>query len=172
MRRAIAAILVVVTASAPILAGSKRDLDEKNGFRDVTFEDELSKYPTMTPSQESGENHFYKREDDVLSFGGIELTSISYVFYKDRLAKVLLMSKGISACAQLRSIMESAYGAPFKPNRFMDDYWWIGKRVTLRVKINEVAHDCHALFISNALSDREEADKKQAAEDAKKDLLK
>lgn len=100
-----AVLLCFVAGTLPVLALSEglKALDEKNGFRDLTFGAAIEGIEGMKLIEDGGANKYYSRSEDELSLGGAELTGITYGFYKGKLASVILEAKGICAPRHCRA---------------------------------------------------------------------
>jgi hypothetical protein len=150
----------------PVKMGSLAYLDARNGFRDVTFGDAITKYPDMVKDSTSGALTCYRRPTDDLVVGEGTLASIHYCFYKARLSHVLLKATDHSNTKAVLQTLQHAYGAGIQPNPYMENYVWMGDKVWLSYHGNAVVPQAAILFTSQPLRAEQEADEQHTAKKA------
>jgi len=145
---------------APMLLAGATALDEKNGFRDLTFGDEIDSVDGLTPVEgEGADSTWYVRERDSMSIGTASLASIRYNFYKGQLAVVQLTAAG-SDCDALQETLRDSYGKGSKTSKLVPRSWWIGSLVSMSYE--KTGETCEVYFLSKPIGDQKDADLKQA----------
>jgi len=89
---------------------SFRGISWGGDFKTVASEMELIK--------DDGDSKSYKRKNEKLLIDKIELTSITYIFYKDRFFAVMIFCKGGSNAEQLISIFDKKYGVGAQGDKY------------------------------------------------------
>ncbi len=156
----IAAVLLLSLMVAPMLLADAAALDEKNGFRDLTFGADVDSVAGLSPVEGEGEDStWYVRDSDSKTVGSATLTSIRYNFYKGQLAVIQLKAAGLD-CGGLLDTLRDSYGRGTKTNRLVTRSWWIGKLVSMSYE--KIAENCEVYILSNPIGDLKDADRKQA----------
>src|SRR5881628_3314093 len=88
-------------------------LDEQNGFRGAKFGTPLMQFKNLRLI-EDGYWKFFRRTDEVLSFGGGDLLEVGYGFYKDELGAVILKA-ATANCDSVFEALRASYGQPKQP---------------------------------------------------------
>jgi hypothetical protein len=141
--------------------GSLAYLDFKNGFRDLKFGD--SPTNDMVLKEDGGDSKYYFRPRDELTIGRAHMDRLVYGFYKNRLAAVLINTKGLWNSRALLDVLRQAYGYGSQPNEFMQRYTWRSARVIISYDGNSITRDASVWFFSIPLTDEEKADKEREA---------
>ena len=142
----LAAALTVHSAAA---GGSIKDLDKKNGFRDVALTqrcDEIEGLKGNTAAVKAavkaglgadkkddpflGMLH-YARPADSLRVGAADLLGVSYTCYAEQLMSVSLLAYGKANAEPLRAALEEAFGEATAPDPDNGRFVWAGKKVVL-----------------------------------------
>ena len=156
----IAAVAVLSFIVGPALAAGSEALDEKNGFRDLTFGVEIDSVSGMAPVEgEGADSTWYVRDSDSMSVGSATLTSIRYNFYKGQLAVVQLTGAG-SDCDALQEALRDSYGKGSKTSKLVKRSWWIGSLVSMSYE--KSGETCEVYILSKPIGDQKDADVKQA----------
>jgi len=158
-------LLVAITS----LGQNKKKLDEKNGFRDDIFGTPIESYKNLVEVDKTkdGFEILYKKTDENLSLGNVELLSITYTFYKGKLDAILLTTKGYTNSRGILDILISNYGNGYQSNRYIEDYFWFGKKVVMSYSENSLTNDA-TVFIATKENDKEkENDKKESIKKVK-----
>lgn len=147
-------------ASGAAQSGSRAALDQRNGFRDLTFGQSLpdSGFREVVVLDDAG-NVLYSRPSDSLRIGEADLTSISYNFYRGKLSSVHLAFSDYQEFFRLGEVFLKAYGQPdpFEPG--IDRYFWRGEIVTLFLMWRPAEGDGFALMKSLPLERQEALDR-------------
>ena len=129
--------------SPEAVRGTLAYLDVRYGFRDLNFEQDISKCQGMSLST----NHFsnaidddysegpdvkiYIRDSDELKIGNASLIGIKYVFYKNKLMAVHLEARSSEANEALKTAFENLYGEGKGSHVEHSDHFatqWLGRR--------------------------------------------
>ena len=143
-----AALMLTTTA----LAGSIKDLDKRNGFRDLTLGATCSEIQGFTSTGVPGQALVsYGRGSDVLQVGEAQLQSISYTCYQDQLSQVRIMLVGeVNQQAMLDALVE-AYGPPSSDESEGAVQIWTSKKVLLEAFTAPQSDTLVVLMSSQAL---------------------
>jgi hypothetical protein len=107
--------------------GSVYYLDSKNGFRDLKFGSTPTK--DMELARVDGDERIYQRPKDSLEIGDGKCKQILYVFYKNRLHTVQIVTGGRNNSRAVRDALYAAYGKPTLPSEYGGRDRWIGGKV-------------------------------------------
>ena len=140
--------------------------NEKYSFRDLAFETSIDSISGMTLIEDGGNTKFYVRESDTLKIGENKLESIHYGFYKGKLSSIIIKTTGYTNSRGVLDVLNENYGTPYRPNQFMDDYDWFGKKLTIMYDENSATNNASIYFFSKPMADLEKADKKQSAKNS------
>lgn len=110
-------------------------IDEKNGFREVRFGQDLSSLPDLVamPGRDYVAIKDYQKKPDkeMLQVGNAEIKDITYGFYKNKLVRVSLTVLGENT-DKLLNAATGLYGAPMLDKQVAAPgrtYWWVGEKV-------------------------------------------
>jgi hypothetical protein len=158
--RIAAAVLLSIVLGPMLAAGSTEALDEKNGFRDMTFGTDVDSVSGLTAVEgEGADSVWYVREGDSMNVGSATLTSVRYNFYKGQFAVAQLAASG-DECDALQETLREDYGKGSKSSKLVKRSWWIGKQVSMSYE--KTADTCEVYILSKAIGDQKDADMKQA----------
>lgn len=71
----------------------------------------------------AGQRYIQKKGDE-LKIGGATLESIEYGFWQGKLSDVIIKFKGYANFSALKDATFEKFGSGYKPNQFMESYWW------------------------------------------------
>lgn len=145
--------------------------NEPDGFRGIPWGTPIENH--MAEMQRiDAKDHLilYERNNDQMTIGGAELEKLRYIFYKGVFYSVMIDASGISNRIKLTDAFQSQFGAGVKPNRYLNQFHWIGSKA--RISLNcTMAEKCTGLIVSREISDRQRAEEKaETSEKAKKDF--
>jgi hypothetical protein len=151
-------------------------VDKTFGFRDVGLETDIADHPEMKPivgadSVESDpDKTYYFRPRENPQIGETKATLIQYFYYKDKAEGVLVVVNGAAERQKLLTALRAKYGEPTqsaaaaKAKAPQDEaFLWPGKKATLTLSKTGANGDASLLLLSNALWQREQADRKRKA---------
>lgn len=146
-------------------------LDAKNGFRDMTFGDHASKFDDLVPIEYAKDSTtiYYTRSGDKLTIGAAEVT-LHYGFYKNMFSSVSIRTEGYQNSRSLLDALTEMYGRGYQSNRYIKDYSWSGKKVSIAYDENSITNDASALIWSRVLWKMQSEDDKAKARNAKDDF--
>ena len=163
--------LLLALLLAPLLcfAQSTKELDTKNGFRDLKFGSPIEQLQGATLLKEKGQQKTYSRSTDALKVGEAVLSGIYYTYYKGRLLSVRLVCPDADNGRTMMDAFVMQYGPGHQSNKYIEDYGWSGQIVTM-VYIQNVAGRSILEMESKSIADELLADHFKEAEKAKNDL--
>jgi hypothetical protein len=149
-----------------------KSLDEKNGFRDFKFSMSIDLFQNfkLIETSKDGFSKYYEKTDEVKKIGDYDTDRIIYGFYKDKLYIVMIYIKSYSNSKGILGIFESQYGKGYQANRYMNDYTWFGKTITLSYDENSLTNDSKIFLYTNQFDIEKAADKKASQEKAKNEI--
>ena len=122
------ALLLLQTA----MAGSLKELDKRNGFRDLALGTTCSKVSGFAREGIPDRKLLsYVRPSDVLQVGEAQIQSITYSCYLDQLAQIRVVVLGESNQANMLDALVEAYGAPTESQQEDSVQIWSSKKVLL-----------------------------------------
>jgi hypothetical protein len=156
-------------------------LDYRNGFRGVKFGTPLSSFQGLELIRDTSATKTYKKANDDLKIGEVQLEQIRYHFVDDKFMGVSLFTKEESDGEALLVVFELAYGngIPQKPHpggensshtTHAHEFLWKGKVANARLTFGE-NHESESWIGNNALQDRCGQLQKKIAEEAAASLL-
>lgn len=148
---------------------------EPTGFRGIPWAASLGDYPDqfkpIGASKPADLLRSYRRVDEKLAIGSVELEYITYIFFQDQLMGVML--KTMPGSINRRAIVEVfqlQFGAGRQPNRYIERYFWLGGATLVSLDCGAVDSACTGMLTSADMKDRYDAARKRSAEDARKDF--
>ena len=115
-----------------VLAGSLRDLDQRNGFRDLSLGSSCSDVADFsTEGTPDRDLVSYVRNSDILQVGEAQLQSVVYSCYQDALSQVRIIVIGEDNQQTMMDALVEAYGEPSAIDEEANSRTWTGGRVLL-----------------------------------------
>lgn len=161
------ALLATSLLASPAWAGgSLKDLDKKNGFRDVALTqrcDQIEGLKGNTSAVKAAvkaglgsddkEMPFlgmlqYIRPSDDLRVGRADLLGITYTCYGEQLMAVSLHAHGQHDAEPLRAALEEAFGSATKADPDAKHWEWVGKKVILTFDQDPLHHNISVVYAS------------------------
>jgi len=154
-------ILLLVVA----LATSWGFENEPKAFRGIKWGTDVNNLPDMIFHTQSGESKVYFRKNDKLKIGAANLLQIWYFFSKDKLYSVVIMFEEWSNFISLKTELFKLYGTGYAPNRFIEEYRWMGSDVIVFFDYDEINDEGRLSYyylpiMKEQLDDKTEAGKK------------
>jgi hypothetical protein len=109
----LAALMFLIAATAHAASartGSVADLDADDGLPDARIGTPLANFTGLRKTDDAGRWLSFERPGDKLNFLGVELKSITYNFFKDRLYSIDLELQGKRNITRMLKALESRYG--------------------------------------------------------------
>ena len=140
--------------------------NEPDGFRGIKWGADLSKRSDMSHIR----GDMYKRKNDKLTIGEASLKQVVYMGYKGRLKGMAISYEDSSNSRQLKSTFFQLYGKGDKPNRFIEEYYWIGSAVAIVLTYSEITKEGRIGYYYRPLCKKEDKEMKEAAKSGADDL--
>lgn len=125
------------------------------GFRGILWKDSLSKYrDTMKLNSDGGlPKKYYTRESDEMSFGKVTLSSIIYVFYKNKFSSVIIQTdRSATNLTQVLIELKKKFGDPTSTNKYINKYGWENETTNIKLKCYSSTHKCRITYSSVTMS--------------------
>lgn len=148
--------------------GTIKALDEKYGFRDMTFGTDTTATKDLVYTATTSGLRAYTRPGNSLSIGGAELTSILYGYYKGKFAVVMAQSEGANNAKSLLDALVATYGYPVRPNPYLKEYYWRGQSVVMTLKtdaLNKSSLILQSVPLYNQIAEEQKAKANKASSD-------
>lgn len=125
------------------IPGTSEYLDEKNGFRDVTFGQSDADFSNLIFKEKDEKQQLvtYTRTGDVLSLESVPLETIEYTFFKGQLSQIMLKWQvqhresvlAVPPSSEMAVTLSTIYGRPKRRATQKDctRYFWGGKKVEI-----------------------------------------
>jgi hypothetical protein len=159
-------LIISICVSIPAFAFQ----NEPDGFRGIKWGTNISELLDMSLSEDRGDSKFYLRKGDKLKIGDADIDRISYGFYKGRFNKLHIIYKGSLNFTKLKDTFFAQYGPGIKPNRFMEQYYWVGETLSIAFEHSEITNEGKIVYTYDPVSNEKEADSKEKAKEGAKDL--
>jgi len=112
--------------------------NEPKAFRGIKWGTDVNDLPDMIFHTQSGESKVYFRKNDKLKFGAANLLQIWYFFSRDKLYSVVIMFEEWSNFNALKTELFKRHGTGYAPDRFTEEYRWVGSEVIVFFDYNEI----------------------------------
>ena len=155
-------LLAMAAGSSETGQQSYPELDDKYGFRDLTFEQECPS--TWKRLEDFDGAAQYERPEDELKIGEVPVDSIRYYCAEGKLAEVGVMFQ-MRDLSSIVATMEAKYG---KPQQSLSYYKWEGERVSASAL--STGRSARLSFQSRVMKDAMEQAKQAALQEAAGDL--
>ena len=163
-------LLTITLLSLTSFGQSEKQLDEKNGFRELKFGTHIDSISNLKLIEDGVNNKYYEKTDEKLKIGEYDLKRITYGFYKGRLSFILIEANGYTNSKGILDIFTSQYGEGYKSNKYIEKYYWFGKTITLTYDENSINHNSKISISTDIFDKEKKEDKKSSNEKAKSDL--
>ena len=104
------AVLPIALALNARAAGSLAALDADNGLPDAQLGAPVRTFQGLSKTDDAGRFQSYTRAADKLKFEGVEVTGITYNFFKDELYSIDIDVRGTGSVRKLLKLLEAKYG--------------------------------------------------------------
>lgn len=121
------------------------------GFRGILWKDSISKYKdTMRLNSDDGvPKKYYSREHDEMSLGEVKLSSLIYIFYKDKFSSVIVQTdKSVTNLTQVLVELKKKFGDPIFANKYINKYSWEDENTNIKLKCYSSSHKCRITYSS------------------------
>ncbi|MBC6989913.1 hypothetical protein [Hymenobacter sp. BT491] len=142
-------------------------MDEKYGFREVTFEQPVSSFKNLKFFVKKGLSKIYDRSNESLLLGTYRLQHVYYTFYKGLLSEVTVTLSERPNVEGVFGLLVKAYG----PAAVVENtYQWEGQRVRMTLQPSYYGSEAILRVFSKPLLQREQADKEASDRRAASEL--
>ena len=131
------------------------DKNKIDGFRDIKWEDSITKYNTILrlTSDSNKSKKFYIRNDEELNFEDVSLKSVSYVFKDDKFSSAVIQtSKSVANSKAILSLLKKKYGKPVYSNIYTRKFRWEDSSAEITLKCFSTIHKCSVVYNSVAMN--------------------
>ena len=149
--------ILVFSFSVVILAADHNS----NGFGNITWGESIKKHKDIMhlTSEKDKLKKFYVLNSDELLWGDINLSSISYVFYKDMFSSVAIQTDRSSYnLKKIINRLKNKFGEPFYSNKYINKFKWKNESTIVNLKCFSSSHKCSIIYNSVAMSKLEKDD--------------
>ena len=135
--------------------------NNQNGFGLMEWGEPIGKYKDVLhlTSEDNKLKKFYTVVNDQMLLDDIKLSSISYIFYKNKFSSVVIQTERASNnLTKALSVLKNQFGSPFYVNKYTNKYRWKNDFTTVDLKCFASSHKCSMIYHSVAMSDLEKSD--------------
>ena len=111
--------------------------NEPKAFRGIKWGTDIKDLPDMVFHTKSGDSKVYFRKNDDLKIGAANLLQVWYFFSKDKFYSVVIMFEEWINFSALKSELFKLYGVGHAPERFTEEYRWMGSEVVVFFNYDE-----------------------------------
>ena len=132
-----------------------------NGFGNIKWGESIKKYKNIMhlTSEKDKLKKFYVLNSDELLWDDINLSSISYVFYKDKFSSVVIQTdKSSSNLKKIINSLKDKFGKPFYSNKYINKFKWKNESTIVNLKCFASTHKCSIIYNSVDMSKLEKSD--------------
>lgn len=145
-------LIGVLVFSFNVTAFSKEG--KVDGFREIKWGESITRYKDIfrLTSDSNNPKRFYVRNNDEMLFGEISLTSIIYVFYKNKFSSVIIQTdRSAINLTQTFIELKKKLGKPYYKNKYNKKYLWKNEKTMVSLKCYASSHKCIINYISVAM---------------------
>lgn len=143
---------------------------DTEGFRDMKWGDSPTKDMIIDSTEKTTNTKMYHLKNDKLNIGDAQLTGISYTYFDNKFMSTSIKFKGYANYSSIKSTLETKYGNSYRPNKYLEKYWWFGGNSTVGIIFSTVNDEGIVFIMNTQLSDQSELYKKNNSSNAAKDL--
>jgi len=163
-------VFILISSIFVALAPAWAFQNEPKTFRGIKWGTNISELSDMIFHAQQGESKVYFREKDQLIFGDADLLHIWYFFSNDRLYSVVINFEQWSNFNSLKTELFEIYGLGHSPNRFKEEYRWVGSDVVIFFDYNELREEGKLSYYYLPIMKENLNSEKQKAEKSNDDL--
>lgn len=143
---------------------------DADGFRDIKYG--TSPINQMVKLSEDSTTNIkqFSLSNEKLNIGQANLDKITYWYFDNKFMGVFINFSGISNFNFLKETLESKYGVPTKPNRYMDNYMWFGGNTRLMINYSSIKNSGVIMLMNDEMVKNSEQYKKSLAAKSVNDL--
>jgi hypothetical protein len=111
--------------------------NEPDDFRGVKWGSHIEKLSGMELALDGGDLKAYTKKRDKMMLEGSALTSIHYVFYKERFYCVRIEFKDLLNFQRIRDVFFRTYGEPEGQQYYETHFTWTGDKTSITLDYDE-----------------------------------
>jgi hypothetical protein len=158
MRQLVVALTFLATG-----VGNAWSFSPPDGLRGHKWGSPPSELADSVIDEDDGDMKCYQRKDDDLTVGDAKLNKVAYCYYKERLYFCVMEFNGSVNFAGLKSTLVQKYGAPERPNRFMEEYQWLSPAVFIDADYHSIDDKGRITFTYVPISNEHQRDRAEKA---------
>ena len=140
--------LMALVAAIPLLSFAYTN--EPAGFRGISWGSKYSDLAGLSVTEKTGNIWMAEKKDEQMSIGAATLSQVSYIFTDEKFTSVVVVTNTLANNQALLDALNSQFGTPERPNRFMDKYFWRGNVTTISMQCERsLSGQCATYFISS-----------------------
>lgn len=159
-------------------AGTVADLDNDNGLPDAQLGAPLRSFQGLSMTDDTGRFKTYTRPADKLRMEGVEVTGITYNFFKDELYSIDIDVRGAGNVKRLFKFLEKKYGKDYtvelrtypKTSAQLLIHEWASKRVYCLYKSASDDRGAVLVFVNRPKWDELEVPRRERENQAREKL--
>jgi hypothetical protein len=144
--------------------------NEPNTFRGIRWGVNIKELHDMKLVEDAGDSKFYVKKNDKMKIGDADIEEVAYGFYKGRFDCVQIKFSNLLNFLRIHETFSQLYGSAYRPNRFMEDYYWLGNNVTIGLEYNEILKKGRAIYSFEPIAEEKRTDSKEKAKKGRGDL--
>ena len=149
---------ILVFSFSVVLLAADHNL---NGFGNIKWGESIKNHKNnmRLTSEKDKLKKFYVRNNDEMFWDDINLTSISYVFYKGKFSSVIIQTdRSSDNSTKIVNMFNNVFGKPFYSNKYINKFKWKNESTVVNLKCFASLHKCSMIYNSVAMSKLEKAD--------------
>jgi hypothetical protein len=137
------------------------DMPNKQAFRDLYWGDSVEKLGDVHLVEDTRGIKIYEKINENLKIGDLEVISIVYLFWDNKLLSVIIDSQDPRSLSRLA---KAKFGYPKEENRFMLNEQYVYKDTSCGVKENIGRNTGRMILLSRSISEEHKKWEKEQAE--------
>ncbi len=134
------ALLLALVAGA-VGCGTRPDLDFQGGFRDLKWESGPREHTGLVSVGAEGRLEFFRKDQEDLSFYGVNLENIVYGFYDGQLYTAILYLNRPEDFQSLYKTFKGGWGPATRKDEAPHRAFWDGSTATLLLSFDEAVEN-------------------------------
>lgn len=162
---------IALTLMVTVLPANAQTIDGFRGYKwGADYESMRAKFSLEDTVEEMNDLVIY--DSNVRTLGGIHLKGCSFVFYKGMFSGVVIYTPNHASSRALLRLWTEAYGEAYKPNDFIEEYYWdkIGDDSYATYDQNYATNEASLIYGCLSLMQKREQDEQDAARKGVSDL--
>jgi hypothetical protein len=127
--------------------------NEPDNFRGIKWGAAIGTLSNMKLIVEDGDDKFYQRKNDKMKMGEATLDRIFYDFHRGRFYSVEIYFNFQSNFSIIKDTFFRMYGVGYQPNPSIEEYWWFGHDIDIKLKYSERVKMGSVFYIFRLISE-------------------